>query len=265
MTEQKRISDQLPAEKGQGGAGATYKVPELNDDLCFMLGFFVANVPVRLNRQNRTWDTSSNCLLALVLQLAAFEFENFRGKKVELSGDCKNVLEKTQRVGSVIVESGPWVAFELPGFAGDKFLLEKGEYPRWSTWTSCQSSYTLGSFRPLKVDGADHKLQLFENTGFEGRKMEIVDDDVPSLWAYGFQNRVASAKAISGTWVGYTYPGYRGHQYVFEHGDFKHWNDWGASEPQIQSVRRVRDMQWLGVLQFPFMNMTFPPKSNQFC
>ena len=42
-----------------------------------------------------------------VLQLAVFEFENFRGKKVELSGECKDVFEKTQRVGSVIVESGP--------------------------------------------------------------------------------------------------------------------------------------------------------------
>lgn len=42
-----------------------------------------------------------------ILQLAVFEFENFRGKKVELSGECKDVLEKTQRVGSVIVESGP--------------------------------------------------------------------------------------------------------------------------------------------------------------
>lgn len=40
-------------------------------------------------------------------QLAVFEYENFRGKKVELSGECKDVLEKTQRVGSVIVESGP--------------------------------------------------------------------------------------------------------------------------------------------------------------
>lgn len=45
-------------------------------------------------------------------------------------------------------------------------------------------------------------------------------------------------------WVGYMYPGYRGRQYVFERGDWKHWNDWGASAPQIQSVRRVRDMQW---------------------
>uniref|UniRef100_A0A672HDY4 Beta-crystallin B3 n=1 Tax=Salarias fasciatus TaxID=181472 RepID=A0A672HDY4_SALFA len=172
-----------------------------------------------------------------------FEFENFRGKKMELSGECKDIFEKTQRVGSVIVESG-WVGFERPGFAGEQFVLEKGEYPRWSTWTNCLSSYSLGSFRPLKVDSAEHKLHLFENVGFEGRKMAIFDDDVPSLWAHGFQDRVASAKAVNGTWVGYMYPGYRGRQYVLEQGDFKHWNDWGATAPQIQSVRRVRDMQW---------------------
>ena len=118
-----------------------------------------------------------------------------------------------------------WVGFERPGFAGEQFVLEKGEYPRWSTWTNCQSSYNLSSFRPLKVvsiisvtvadvnllsnvlkpvvfplqDSADHKLHLFENAGYEGRKMEIVDDDVPSLGAHGFQDRVASAKAINGT------------------------------------------------------------------
>uniref|UniRef100_A0A674NE52 Beta-crystallin B3 n=1 Tax=Takifugu rubripes TaxID=31033 RepID=A0A674NE52_TAKRU len=177
------------------------------------------------------------------LQLAIFEFENFRGKKVQLSGECKDVLEKAQRVGSVIVESGPWVGFEHPGYVGEQYVLEKGEYPRWSTWTNCQRNYNMSSFRPLK-DSSEHKLHLFENEGYEGRKMEIVDDDVPSLWAYGFQDRVASAKVINGTWVGYMYPGYRGCQYVFEHGEFKHWNNWGATAPLIQSVRRVRDMQW---------------------
>lgn len=40
------------------------------------------------------------------------------------------------------------------------------------------------------------------------------------------------------------YPGYRGRQFIFEQGDFKHWNDWEGPVPQIQSVRRVRDMQW---------------------
>lgn len=44
-----------------------------------------------------------------------------------------------------------WVGFERPGFAGEQFVLEKGEYPRWSTWTNSQSSYSLSSFKPLKV------------------------------------------------------------------------------------------------------------------
>lgn len=59
--------------------------------------------------------------LHLFLQLALFEFENFRGKKVELSGECKDAFEKAQRVGSVIVESGPWV-IQFP-FKSHKFLL----------------------------------------------------------------------------------------------------------------------------------------------
>ncbi|XP_030631566.1 beta-crystallin B3 [Chanos chanos] len=187
----------------------------------------------------------SQAAAAATYKVALFEYENFRGKKVELSEECKDVNAKNlEKVGSILVESGPWVAFERQGFVGEQFVLEKGEYPRWSTWTNSQNSYCLLSLRPLKVDSADHKLHLFENGGFTGRKMEIVDDDVPSLWAYGFQDRVASVKAVNGTWVGYMYPGYRGCQYVFERGDFKHWNDWGAAVPQIQSVRRVRDMQW---------------------
>lgn len=44
-----------------------------------------------------------------------------------------------------------WVGFEHPGYVGEQYVLEKGEYPRWSTWTNCQKSYNLSSFRPLKV------------------------------------------------------------------------------------------------------------------
>ena len=46
------------------------------------------------------------------------------------------------------------------------------------------------------------------------------------------------------SWVGYQYPGYRGYQYLFETGEFRHWNEWCAFQPQIQSIRRIRDMQW---------------------
>nr|XP_057926629.1 beta-crystallin B3 [Doryrhamphus excisus] len=219
MSDQQSAPEQLAAGKSQGGAGATYKV-------------------------------------------VLFEFENFQGSKAEFSAECKDVLDKgLKKVGSVIVESGPWVGYDRHGFTGEQFILEKGQYPRWDTWTNSQNSYSLLSLRPLKVvvnpsqdkttqdplttkDGTDHKLHLFENPGFTGKKMEIIDDDVPSLWGHGFQDRVASVKALNGTWVGYMYPGYRGRQFIFEQGDFKHWNDWDAPVPQIQSVRRVRDMQW---------------------
>ncbi|KAJ7994099.1 hypothetical protein DPEC_G00262410 [Dallia pectoralis] len=178
-------------------------------------------------------------------KVVLFEFENFQGRKVEFTAECKNVSEKgLEKVCSMIVESGPWLGFDRQGFTGEQFVLEKGEYPRWDTWTNSQQSYSFWSMRPLKVDSADHKLHLFESPGFAGRTLEIVDDDVPSLWEHGFQDRVASVKVVNGTWVGYMYPGYRGRQYVFECGDFKHWNDWDSPAPQIQSVRRVRDMQW---------------------
>lgn len=43
------------------------------------------------------------------------------------------------------------MGYERHGFTGEQFILEKGEYPRWDTWTNNQSSYTLLSLRPLKV------------------------------------------------------------------------------------------------------------------
>lgn len=44
-----------------------------------------------------------------------------------------------------------WVAFERQAFGGEQFVLEKGEYPRWSTWTNSQTNNYLLSLRPLKV------------------------------------------------------------------------------------------------------------------
>lgn len=55
---------------------------------------------------------------------------------------------------------------------------------------------------------------------------------------------VRDPRACLGRWVGYQYPGYRGYQYLFEKGDYKDSSDFGAQHPQIQSVRRIRDMQW---------------------
>lgn len=48
-------------------------------------------------------------------------------------------------------------------------------------------------------DPQDHKICLYECINFEGRKMEVCDEDIPSLWSYGFQDRVASIQVTGGT------------------------------------------------------------------
>uniref|UniRef100_A0A452GM73 Beta-crystallin B2 n=1 Tax=Gopherus agassizii TaxID=38772 RepID=A0A452GM73_9SAUR len=136
-----------------------------------------------------------------------------------------------------------WVGYEQANCKGEQFVFEKGEYPRWDSWTNSRKSDTIGALRPIK-DSQEHKIVLYENPSFTGKKIEIIDDDVPSFHAHGYQEKVSSVRVQSGTWVGYQYPGYRGYQYLFEKGDYKDSSEFGAQHPQIQSVRRIRDMQW---------------------
>uniref|UniRef100_A0A8C8S7S4 Beta-crystallin B1 n=1 Tax=Pelusios castaneus TaxID=367368 RepID=A0A8C8S7S4_9SAUR len=179
------------------------------------------------------------------IAIVLFEQENFQGRQMELTNECLNLGDRGfDRVRSAVVSTGPWVAFEQSNLRGEMFILEKGEYPRWDTWSNSYRSDYFRSLRPVKMEAGGHKISLFESADFKGNKMEIQEDDVPSLWAHGFGDRVGSVKVSGGTWVGYQYPGYRGYQYLFERGDFKHWNEWSAFQPQIQSIRRIRDMQW---------------------
>uniref|UniRef100_A0A673AFP0 Crystallin, beta B1, like 2 n=1 Tax=Sphaeramia orbicularis TaxID=375764 RepID=A0A673AFP0_9TELE len=174
-----------------------------------------------------------------------FDQENFQGRMIEISNECMNVCEMgMDRVRSLRVECGPFVGFEQMNFCGEMYILEKGEYPRWDSWSNCQRNDYLLSFRPVRMDPEKHKICLYEVGEFKGRKMEIMDDDVPSLFSYGFTDRVGSIMVSCGTWVGYQFPGYRGSQYLLEKGDYRHFNEYGARHPQFQSVRRIRDMQW---------------------
>ncbi|KAG8515058.1 Beta-crystallin B2, partial [Galemys pyrenaicus] len=200
--------------------------------------------------------------------IVLFEQENFQGHSHELSGPCPNLKESgMDKAGSVLVQAGPWVGYEQANYKGEQFVFEKGEYPRWDSWASSRRMDALSSLRPIKVDGwkgsphpgsshshllpptscqqdsQEHKITLYENPNFTGKKMEIIDDDVPSFHAHGYQEKVSSVRVQSGTWVGYQYPGYHGPQYLLEKGDYKDSADFGAPHPQVQSVRRIRDTQ----------------------
>lgn len=52
-------------------------------------------------------------------------------------------------------------------------------------------------FSPLLLllqDSMEHKICLYELSDFKGNKMEIQEDDVPTLWAHGFCDRVGSVR-----------------------------------------------------------------------
>lgn len=117
-------------------------------------------------------------------------------------------------------------------FCGEMYILEKGDYPRWDSWSNCQRNDYLLSFRPVRMvcahnytqihtdkntcfnhpaviiinlffvfpqDPEKHKICLYEVGDYKGRKMEIMDDDVPSLYSYGFTDRVGSILVGCGT------------------------------------------------------------------
>lgn len=44
-----------------------------------------------------------------------------------------------------------FVGFEQMNFCGEMFILEKGEYPRWDSWSNCQKNDYLLSFRPVRM------------------------------------------------------------------------------------------------------------------
>lgn len=44
-----------------------------------------------------------------------------------------------------------WVGYEQANCKGEQYVFEKGEYPRWDSWTNSRRSDTIVAFRPIKV------------------------------------------------------------------------------------------------------------------
>uniref|UniRef100_A0AAA9SH43 Beta-crystallin B3 n=3 Tax=Bos TaxID=9903 RepID=A0AAA9SH43_BOVIN len=87
-------------------------------------------------------------------KVIVYEMENFQGKRCELTAECPNLTESLlEKVGSIQVESGPWLAFERRAFRGEQYVLEKGDYPRWDAWSNSHHSDSLLSLRPLHIVG----------------------------------------------------------------------------------------------------------------
>ncbi|XP_057595887.1 beta/gamma crystallin domain-containing protein 1 isoform X2 [Hippopotamus amphibius kiboko] len=159
-----------------------------------------------------------------------------------------------QKTCSIKVHWGTWLIYEEPGFQGVPFILEPGEYPDLSFWNT-EEAY-IGSMRPLKMGGrkvefpTDPKVVIYEKPFFEGKCMELETEMCSFIMEGGETEEttggehlpftsVGSMRVLRGIWVAYEKPGFTGHQYLLEEGEYKDWNDWGGYSGELQSLRPI--------------------------
>lgn len=83
-------------------------------------------------------------------RMKIWEKPNFEGESVQLSDNMPTFHERWQSrdVQSCKVFEGAWIFYEHPNYRGRQYLLEKGEYRRYSEWGGRQPN--VGSVRRVK-------------------------------------------------------------------------------------------------------------------
>lgn len=95
-------------------------------------------------------------LLVFVLQISGvfrirvYERPDFGGQMLECTEDLSNLPDRwhLREVHSAQVQDGAWVFYELPNYHGRQYLLERGEYRRFTEWAAMNP--TVGSFRRVQ-------------------------------------------------------------------------------------------------------------------
>lgn len=80
-------------------------------------------------------------------RVRVYERPDFSGQMLEGAEDVNNLHERwnLREVHSAQVQDGAWVFYELPNYQGRQYLLERGEYRRFTEWAAMNPN--VGSFR----------------------------------------------------------------------------------------------------------------------
>lgn len=175
------------------------------------------------------------------------------------------IFGTTQKTCSMKVHWGIWLIYEEPGFQGIPLMLEPGEYPNLAFWEK-KEAY-IRSLKPLKMGGRkvesieEPKIIIYEEPFFTGKHMTLASEilslteeekekeESGETKALPFSS-VGSVKVLEGIWVAYEKPGFAGHQYFLEEGEYQEWKDWGGYSEELQSLRPI-----LGDVSNPHMIM----------
>ncbi|XP_013375077.1 PREDICTED: absent in melanoma 1-like protein isoform X2 [Chinchilla lanigera] len=183
-------------------------------------------------------------------EIILFSEEGLQGEQVKLTEALKDPggLERPLKVASATVSAGLWMLYPKPFFEDTPYILEPGEYPTLEAWGTPDP--TVGSLKPMRLGcpsvekPGEPKAVVYEAPGFQGKSWEVSrdiynlrrpeDSQSPNLESVG------SLRVLGGCWVGYEKPGFRGHQYLLEEGEYADWSHWGGYDELLTSLRIIR-------------------------
>uniref|UniRef100_A0A8C3A3Z6 Beta/gamma crystallin 'Greek key' domain-containing protein n=1 Tax=Cyclopterus lumpus TaxID=8103 RepID=A0A8C3A3Z6_CYCLU len=164
-----------------------------------------------------------------------FSFDESEG---DMATDGENLdSRKLKSVGSLKIIGGLWVGYSEPGFEGQQYILEEGEYLECSDWGG---SDQLGSLRPILADFISPHLKMFSDKDF-GELGVNIDLTVPviDMDGTGYGVKTQSIDVINGVWVVFEEPGFCGECYLLEKGLYGSPADWGSPQPRVASAMPV--------------------------
>ncbi|KAM9710619.1 uncharacterized protein ACNS7B_024470 [Menidia menidia] len=173
-------------------------------------------------------------------KIVFFQERGFGGRRLECGGDCEDVAGRLAACGSVRVESGCFMLYEEPHYAGNQLYLSRGEYPDLPGWAGAEGA--VGSCRHIAtVTGpGSFSMRLFGRIEFGGRPVDLVDD-CPCLLDRFQLRDVFSCRVAHGNWLFYEHPGYRGRVYLVRPGGYTRFSEWGGRSARVGSIRRILD------------------------
>ncbi|KAK3543768.1 hypothetical protein QTP70_027185 [Hemibagrus guttatus] len=169
-------------------------------------------------------------------KITFYEDRNFQGRSYECSSDCAELYSHFSRCNSIQVESGYWMVYERPNFMGYQYFLHRGEYPDYQRWMGFNDC--VRSCRMIPQQQGSHRIRIYERSEFGGQMMEFTED-CPSVYDHFHYNDIHSSNVLEGYWLVYEHPNYRGRQYLLRPGEYRRYNDWGAINPRIGSIKRI--------------------------
>ncbi|KAM4807819.1 uncharacterized protein WCC33_019476 [Rhinophrynus dorsalis] len=168
-----------------------------------------------------------------------YEDRNFQGRCYECSTDCSDLSSYFNRCNSIRVDGGNWILYEHPNYRGHQYYLWKGEYPNFQQWMGFNDSIRSCRFTPYHH--GPYRMRIYEKGDFQGQMMEFTED-CPHVHDRFRYHDIHSCNVFDGHWMFYEEPNYRGRQYYLRPGEYRRYNEWGATTSRIGSFRRVHHM-----------------------